>query len=271
MKITVAGGDLRMKTVRKLFLGYGFDCNENEIETKKELIDEIKSSDAVVLPTPCSKNGFLNAPFIAEEIPLSVLFSAGGEKTLFIGGMIPEKGENKIDYATDEAFLIKNAVPTAEGAVSIAMQETETTLHGANVLVVGFGRIGNYLAKILKDLGANTCVAVRSEKSKANAEVFGHKTINVSDMAESLSEADAVFNTVPFLLFKEKELSALKKDAFIIDLASLPGGVDKEIAEKKKVKVIHALGLPGKYSPETAGRIVFETVLTILRERGFSV
>ncbi len=271
MKITVAGGDLRMKTVRELFAKKKIDCNKDDIKNEDELLSAIQGSDAVILPTPCEKNGFLNAPLSENKILIEKVFSSGNEKTLFLGGMLPFESERFIDYSLSEEFLIKNAVATAEGALFIAMSEMKTTLYGANALTVGFGRIGNYLAKLLKELGAKTTVAARSEKSKAAAEISGHKVVPVKSMAEHLKSADVIFNTVPFRVFGADELSALKNGAFIIDLASLPGGVDKELAKKHQIKVIHALGLPGKYSPETAGLIVFGTVLQILRERGFSV
>ena len=47
MKITIAGGDRRMKTVAELFIKNGFDCNTEEIKTKSRLLSEINASDAV--------------------------------------------------------------------------------------------------------------------------------------------------------------------------------------------------------------------------------
>lgn len=270
MKITVAGGDGRMKTLRTLFAKNGFDCSIEEARTKAELLAEISVSDAVILPTPCSKNGFLNAPFMKDKTPIGEIFHAGNGKTLFLGGSIGMTGENLIDYSLCEEYLIKNAVLTAEGAVETAMQETDIALYGSSILVVGFGRIGGYLAKILKDFGANTVVAARSEKSRANAEISGHKAVSTDGMSDVLPFADIVFNTVPSVLFGEKELSRLRRDSLLIDLASLPGGVDTEAAERLGVNTIHALGLPGKYSPEAAGRIIFETVMRIFGERGLS-
>lgn len=49
---------------------------------------------------------------------------------------------------------IMNAVPTAEGAIQIAMEQTDVTLHGLPVLVIGHGRIGSLLARRLAALGA---------------------------------------------------------------------------------------------------------------------
>ena len=46
------------------------------------------------------------------------------------------------DYFEREEFTVKNAVPTSEGAIAIAMREYPGTINGAKCLVAGFGRIG---------------------------------------------------------------------------------------------------------------------------------
>jgi hypothetical protein len=66
---------------------------------------------------------------------------------------------------------------------------------------------------------------------------------------------------------EEAALNALSGGAVIIDLASLPGGVDKECAEKLGISVIHALALPGKYMPETSAKIIRACVRSFIKER----
>ena len=69
-------------------------------------------------------------------------------------------------------------------------------------------------------------------------------------------------------LVKEKEgerlLKNIKDDALILDLASRPGGVDMDAASSLGIKVIWALGLPGKCAPVTSGHIIGSTILNIL-------
>ena len=45
-------------------------------------------------------------------------------------------------------------MPTAEGAIQLAMEELPITLHGARVLVIGYGRLGRVLADRLAGLKA---------------------------------------------------------------------------------------------------------------------
>jgi dipicolinate synthase subunit A len=63
-------------------------------------------------------------------------------------------------------------------------------------------------------------------------------------------------------------LCSVEGDALIIDLASMPGGVDDGFAASKSIKVIHALSLPGKTAPVTAGKNIADAVIRILERRG---
>ena len=62
-------------------------------------------------------------------------------------------------------------------------------------------------------------------------------------------------------------LQQLPGGALIIDLASLPGGTDFAAAEELGLHAEHALALPGRCAPQTAGALIAQTVLAILEER----
>ena len=61
--------------------------------------------------------------------------------------------------AVDE-IAIANSIPTAEGAVQLAMERLPITIHGANALVLGFGRCGVTLARLLKAMGATSALSL---------------------------------------------------------------------------------------------------------------
>lgn len=272
MKIAIAGGDARMLTVARLLEASGNECIKIALGGQNfETDNALKDTAAVVLPLPCEKGGILNAPMSNEAVNIGDIFAAGGADTLFIGGKLPARGENFIDYSTRDDFRLYNAVPTAEGAIAIAMQELKTTLNGANALVLGYGRIGNYLSQALKGLNALVTVAARRPESRALAEISGITAISFDELASALPKADIVFNTVPHTVLGINELTLLKKETAVIDLASANGGTDKASAAECGIKIIHALALPGKVAPESAGRIIYETVVTVLRERGLGI
>ena len=148
------------------------------------------------------------------------------------------------------------------------MEELPITLHGARVLVIGYGRLGRALAPRLSALGARVSVAARKYAALAWAESFNWGTERIGQLAGWLCGYDLVVNTVPAPVLGEAELEELKPDCLVIDLASKPGGVDFAAAARLGRKVVWALSLPGKTAPVTAGRAIQTAIYNILSELG---
>lgn len=276
MKIAIAGGDLRMIYAYQDFSASGFECTCFGFDNDICNIYDIKSSptiedaDVIILPPKSADGDFLNAPFSKSKISLEQLSSRSKPNALFLVGGISPENIKFCDYSKHENFQLLNAVPTAEAAIEIALRELDTTLFGANVLITGFGRIGSYLALLLKSFGANVTTVSRSLKSRAQAEIMGFAAVGFEQYEAPLSSADIVFNTVPSKIFGVSELQAMKRGTALIDLASFPGGASKNETDEHGIKLITALGLPGKTAPKSAGRIIFKTALSILQDWGFT-
>lgn len=275
MRIAVAGGDLRMLTVCRMLAERGYDCTLFGFgnitgSSDSEFSAAVGGASAVILPLPFSKGGNLYAPFCEKTVSAEEALALCGNKTLILGGGIGKKGNNAVDYSLCEEFLIRNALITAEAALSIAMNETETTLFGSETVIIGYGRIGSLLAGMCRALGANVTVIARRPEARALAEASGVHASGFDGIEAPLSGADIVFNTVPSPVLGKNELAALKEGVLLVELASLPGGIDRAEAEKRRIRVIEALGLPGRYAPVSAGKAIAETVLPILRERGIT-
>ena len=172
------------------------------------------------------------------------------------------------DYFAREELAVLNAVPTAEGAIQIALEELPITLHEARVLLVGFGRLSRALGPRLLGLGAKVWVAARSYAQRAAAESMGLGSEGLERLPDWLCAYDLVINTVPAPILGIEELAAMKEGVLVIDLASRPGGVDRSAAAALGVKVVHALSLPGKVAPVTAGRYIRDTVYHMMEELG---
>ncbi len=132
---------------------------------------------------------------------------------------------------------------------------------------MGFGRIGKVLAKMLSGIGADVTVCARRKESLALAVGLGFKTCHIKNLAMQINQANLVFNTIPALILTPQILESTGKDALIIDLASRPGGVDFDYAEKLGIRTIHALGLPAKTSPETSSQILCNCINSFIAER----
>lgn len=176
-----------------------------------------------------------------------------------------DKTEKSVDYLNDESFLTKNAFLTAEGAVALAIIESSISLAESKILIIGYGRIAKALHKYLSAFTSNITISARKETQRATAQMNGARTIDIDELDKN-SDFDFIFNTVPFPVLNEKELKVMKQTALIVDLASFPGGVDKHFAQKQGIKLVHALGVPAKYSPKTAGKFVAEAVSKIVEE-----
>ena len=174
-------------------------------------------------------------------------------------------GKNIIDYTKDEAFAIENAFLTAEGAIAIACNSSDLSLINSNVLITGYGRIAKALHRYLEPYTKSITVCARSTDAQALAKSNGANVIDFPMLSDS-KEFDFIFNTVPHPVFNERELKSMKKIATIIDLASFPGGVDRNFAEYLGLNMIIARGLPAKCSPKSAGIIVANTINRLVRE-----
>ncbi|MBE7041149.1 MAG: dipicolinate synthase subunit DpsA [Ruminococcaceae bacterium] len=288
MKTTVfavIGGDVRYVRCADFFcsLGaevrtFGFDPQvafDEQVITADSLACAIQGADYILLPLPVSvEKGLVNTPLYQGTISLnSVSELISHDQVVFGGKMdntfldaIRQKGVLCHDYTEYEDFSVLNAIPTAEGALEIAMRELPVTLHGASCLVIGFGRIAKVLCHNLLALGAHVTAAARKQSDRTWMQTFGYIPIHTKDLQNHIGSFQLIINTAPVPLLTRDVLSHINKEALIIDLASRPGGVDFESAEKLGIKVIWALSLPGKVAPRTAGDIICKTILNIIND-----
>ena len=273
--IGVIGGDLRQLAIAKDFKNDGYTVYTyglGKLDAKDN--ENAFNSDIIILPLPVATAENLNMPFSDEEMSITKLLDKINKKALIFGGKFPpylssvltSMGIEFSDYLNRPEFPVYNALPTAEGALEIAINETPYTINGSKVLITGYGNISKVLSEMLKNLGADIHIAVRNKQQAAEAECRGFRTYHPNDILYHADEYDIIFNTVPALLFTVPILEKISSEALIIDLASKPGGVDFKSARSMSKRVIWALSLPGKYSPVSAGLIVKKTILNILQE-----
>lgn len=285
-KIGVVGGDLRIIRLSEILAEdnyivyiYGLEkyefTNDNILKCKN-IQDVANNCDNIISGIPFSKDGItIHAPFSNNELIIKNVLEELKNKVIIAGAVKQEikdmayKNDIKIiDLMEDEELTILNIIPTVEGAIQVAMENTEITIYNSNCLVLGFGRIGKLLSKNLKDLGANVSLVARKEKDLAWGKVYGYKAINLSDLDKNLNNYDIIFNTIPSLILDDKKLKLLKgQNTLIIELASSPGGIDFKKTEEYNIKVIKALGLPGKVAPLTAARYIKNTLERILNKK----
>lgn len=226
-------------------------------------LEEALRAERIVLPVPMAKAGRLSG----TELPLGELWSRlHTENPVYAGAVdgraraeAEARGLRVVDYMKDEPLAIRNAVPTAEGALAAAMERLSVTLHGTSCLVIGFGRVGKLLAKDLAALGARVSVSARRFDDIAWIDALGYEPLHTARLAGRLSGFRAVFNTVPHMVLDEALLRELRQDCVLLELASQPG-IDTDAARALGLDYTLAGGLPGRAAPETAALALRETL-----------
>ena len=274
--IWLVGGDDRQAALAGLLAGDGHKVRVYGMEQRlccEPTLEGVGQADCVILPLPAvDGKGVLHTPLSGRHLPAGELLTRlnpgqlvlAGKASPWLKAAAESCGLVFADYFAQEELALRNAIPTAEGAIRIAMEALPVTLHGARVLILGFGRLGLALGPRLRSLGAHVSVAARRREQRVSAELLNLNSEGLEGMKEWIHSYDLIVNTVPAMVLGVEELAALKEGAVVLDLASLPGGVDDESAAALNVKVIHALGLPGKEAPLTAACYLRDTVYHLL-------
>ncbi len=280
----IVGGDDRLVELAKLFERNGFDISTygmdkleiRNVENHPSLDAALKSCDVVICPIPFAKDvNKINSKYSKEEIMIEELFGKLRKGQLLLLGAMNNYGKelaakykvDYIDYYKDESYQILNTIPTAEGALSMIINGTSETLFGSKVLILGYGRIGRLLSGYLKGLGAEVYVEARKESDLTWISTNSMKAVPINELATYLGQMDVIVNTVPAMLLDCRLLELVKGSAFILDLASAPGGVDFACAAEKGIKAVHALGIPGKVASRSAAVYIYETIMKYLENR----
>lgn len=289
-KLAVLGGDRRQVVMARMLSDYGYtvkvwglgkcepDIGDAEICAGWE--SAVSDCDAVILPLPASADGVrVHCPLHDRDVLLrmTTLLDGIGGKRLY-GGRLSEpirniaeqKGVLWVDYYDSEILQLKNALPTAEAAISIAMQELPVTLSSTSVAVFGYGRIGSLLAEKLQALGADVTVYARRAEQLEQAALRRHR-IGRLRCYDGGTRPDTlpngcrlILNTVPHRILERDELEKIPQNCVLIDLASAPGGFDHGAAQSLGLRCLWATALPGKCLPESAGIILAETLRDLI-------
>lgn len=285
-KFLVLGGDRRQIFMAKSLIKngynvelYGFDearaAEEGLNNSQSELADVIQNADAIILPLPVSRDGVtVNTSFPKEIGTLAELSELLERDQVVFAGMMSnawksnffKKGIKVYDYFEREELAVYNAIPTAQGVVKIAIDNLPITLHGSKCAVTGYGRTARILARMLGAMGAQITICVRKVSDVAWAKAEGYSGTLLKDMHKRAGEFDILVNTVPNLVVNESILKKLKKDCLIIEIASAPFGIDFTAAADLGLKVVNPGSLPGKTAPKTAGEIIAESIMNIIKE-----
>lgn len=285
--VVFLGGDARQLEVIKRFIQMnarvsliGFDNLQSPLSgTAQRELDSnvIKTANILVLPiVGTGEQGQITSAFTSKQLVLKEdhIASLPANCMVFSGIARPylkqlcEKHRVQLfELLSRNDVAIYNSIPTVEGALMMAIQHTDITIHNSTTIVLGFGRVGLSLARVLYAIGAKIRVGVRRTDDMARAFEMGLESFLMEGLVTEVNNADLIFNTVPALVIDAAILKNMPHDVVIIDLASKPGGVDYAYAEKRGIKAILAPSLPGIVAPRTAGSILANAMIQIINDR----
>ena len=284
LNIGIFGGDSRQVYMAKELLDLGHNIASYGISEKikhknhvnaQTLNELFELSRLIIGPIPMSRdNASIFSSKILSDMSIAHVAYLLSNKHILFSGNIPlpiielckKKKIPYFDFMENEKITIFNTIATAEGALMEAIRNSNINLHGSNCLVIGYGRCGKILASKLKALDTRITITARSQEALSYANAYGNNTIPISDMKDKLSSYDYIFNTVPSLILDKKCLDLVKKEVLIIDIASAPGGVDYDYANKLGINAKLCLGLPGKVAPKSSANQLVSEILKYMKE-----
>ncbi len=284
ISIAIIGGDLRFVRLCEILADKNFDVwvyalNHKDIPANVNVaqsLEEVSGCNYIIGPVPFTRdNKTLFTPLSEEPVFIDEFVKSMTDAYLCLSALkdeviiLLERNNLKyIDLMEMNEIAIENAVPTAEGAIQYAMENSEITLNDSQVIVLGFGRCGKILAQKLKGLGANVAVEARKTTDLAYIKAYDYEPIPLRELQQNLHRFDFIFNTIPIHILDESCINACKKDTIYIELASAPGGIDLECCKNSNIKYVNAPSLPGKVAPKTAAKILYQGLEIIMKNQG---
>ena len=272
MKLLMLGGDARQDCLCALLRSRAFEVvRPAEALTERALFDAVRSSRAVLLPHPVTRDGVFVSGTPKNAFLLDTVFSALTPRQRLLGGgftplqtqRLQADGIRFLDCAEDEIYLRTNAYLTALGALRLLLTHTRHALPQQRILILGYGRVGKALADLLVALHCDVTVAARSALQRTEAKLSGCRVMETAALSADIRAFHMLVNTVPHRLLPTVTAQTLNASACYLELASAPFGVDRSALS---CAWIDGSALPGRFTPDAAALGWLPLVNALMKE-----
>ena len=263
MKILILGSDPRNNEIINYYEEKG-NIVVNEFSNINNIA--VKEYDVIVFPvggvTGNFKIGNMSIPIDFLDTCKKDVAIFSGISTNALSELLAHSNKKCTYIMHDQAVQKENAIPTTEGIIADLVTNTEITINNAKIMVIGFGNIGKYLIKILREMGADIVVGVEREADfdKLNNMNFTSFYTSSKQMNRHLVNTDMIVNTAPSLVITEDHIKYFKKDVYILDVASAPYGIDMNALAGCGIPYKIYSSIPSKVAPKTAGKILTKKI-----------
>lgn len=258
MRVLVFGGDKRYEEVVNYLKKANYD-----VDVSLD-IEKINPSiyDGIILPVLGIDDGykvgseFLGKDFFVDTKEQVKIFS--GIKTKALNSMLTMANRECLYLMQESDVVRQNIVPTVEGILADIIDNTDVTIHDSNIMVIGYGNVGKYLVNVLDNLKANVHIGINQEDDYNHLMSDGKKVFFTNDslMNAYLRISDIIINTAPSLVLRKEHIPYINDNAYILDIASKPYGIDQDAFNKNNVDFKIYSSIPSKVAPKTAGMIL---------------
>jgi dipicolinate synthase subunit A len=169
------------------------------------------------------------------------------------------------EYEGDHELMLLRAPAIVEGVIKVLIENTQITIHGARICVIGHGNIGAVLTRTLIALGAHVTVCARNPVQRASAYTLSAAPLPLECLSEEAGSFDVLISTAPAAVLTPSLIDRLRPDALIIDVTAPPGSCDLTYATTTGRKALWARAL-GRRAPITVGASQWWGIARIIDE-----
>lgn len=272
--VAVVGGDRRQEILAEKLREDGWKVTACCLGEGSLPLEAAGECGIVILPCPVTRDGkTLHAPLWGREVALDDGFARRWRgKRVFAGGKAALERTSPFwslaevwDYGQEPGFLVGNGYLTAEAAAALAILEHPGRLGGSRVLVTGYGNVGKALCLVLRGLGARVDCCARRREAREELVSLGCGALGFGPLEKGY---EVIFNTVPARVLTREALGNQRPGTLLVELASAPGGIDREAAGELGLRVVDGPGLPGRFAPEAAAELTRQAILELMEKGG---
>lgn len=268
MDILFLGGDKRYKY---MMVNLSTSCNVSQIGFDISIdnihnlsLDALTLSDFDVVLFPISGiNDYMEIKTETGNIVLpKSIFDNLDENTLFFTGLktpklmelIPKK--QIISFLDNEEVKAVNDELTIDGTIDEVRDRKND-----RICILGYGNLGKKLYQRLTRAGIKTFVISRPKEEIYADKVQNFYPLSSQNIIEVFKVSDIAINTIPCNIIPEEAISN-NYVPYILDIASFPYGIDKDIVKKYNgnIKYHLYLGIPSKFAPKEASDILLKVL-----------
>lgn len=277
--ITILGGDLRQAYVAEYLnsRGYPVTCfhapdfpYSSAITVTDSFLQIRENSTAFLMPSPFSQDGThlfqkkidlspVSVEELVKQIPTGSIIFFNGMSTS-IQEHLEAKNCILYNLANAPDFCDENAHLTAEALLSEVIRYTPFSLQNTAILLLGYGQCGSAIGTLFSSLGTRIYVLERDFQKQMLAEQNGLLALSSSEKKTLLPHFDLIINTIPETVLTKDDLELLPGNCHIFDIASSPFGFSSDITAEYALPYFRLPGLPGRFSPQTAGIALGKTI-----------